>query len=315
MRNYTAFLIIIFSFCIFTEIFAQDYGIATYYDDSFHGRRTSSGEIYNKASLTAAYKKYQYGTILKVTRLDNKRSVRVRKIDNGPFIKGRLIELSKEAAKRLDMVGLDEVEVRVELVERGSDVAAVETNIEAGDVEGEEDEVEPYDVEEIRQPPATIPDRAPDPRLAVTPKEEKKETKPAIKEIETKPEVESRTVKRETPVSNQEKDRDAILVRKGNYKTHDLYKIQLLRPQRQGYGVQVAYISNYENVLKQIAELQDKWFKNILLSVEPGPNGSSVYKLILGPFPDEEIATSYKKQLKKRKRINGFVVDLSALKY
>ena len=310
MRNYTT-LLLLFSFLFITsQIAAQDYGIATYYDDSFHGRRTSSGEIYNKNKLTAAYKKYDYGTILKVTRLDNKRSVRVRVIDNGPFIKGRLIELSRAAAQRLDMLGLDEVEVRVELVEKGEGVDE-EINIESGEVasKNKNAEVEPYNVD--------LPKKKLKETVALTPPKKKIETKPVQKTtppkatvVATKP-----TEKKVNPPKAKVLEQEAILVRKGDYRTYDLYKIQVLRPQRKGFGIQVAYISNYENVLKQIAELQDKWFKNILLSVEKGKNGKPIYKIILGPFPDEKTALSYKKRLKRKKKINGFLVDLTSLKY
>ena len=313
MRNYTT-LLIFFSFLFFTsQIKAQDYGIATYYDDSFHGRRTSSGEIYNKNKLTAAYKKYDYGTILKVTRLDNKRSVRVRVIDNGPFIKGRLIELSKAAAQRLDMIGLDEVEVRVELYEKGDGIVD-DTNIEVGmaATNNKNPEVEPYDVDEPKKKTKPIVEAKPPKPTNVEPK-----VKKAVKTTSAKPQhIAAKPVeKKAAPPKAKALEKEAILVRKGDYRTYDLYKIQVLRPQRKGFGVQVAYISNYENVMKQIAELQDKWFKNILLSIEKGKNGKPIYKIILGPFPDKKTALSYKKRLKRKKRINGFLVDLTALKY
>ena len=67
--------------------------------------------------------------------------------------------------------------------------------------------------------------------------------------------------------------------------------------------------------LKQVAELQDHWFENILISVEPGTLNQPVYKIILGPFEDRSTASAYEKSLKKNHKLNGFVIDLSTIQY
>jgi len=66
--------------------------------------------------------------------------------------------------------------------------------------------------------------------------------------------------------------------------------------------------------MKKVAELQGKWFKNILMSVEKGTAGKKKYKIILGPFPDLATATSYKNHAKRKKKIDGFVVNLESIK-
>ncbi len=90
-------------------------GEASYYADKFHGRPTSTGERYDKRKLTAANKEFPVGTILRVRRLDNGKSVEVRVNDCGPFRKGRIIDLSKAAAKELDLLrdGVARVELTV----------------------------------------------------------------------------------------------------------------------------------------------------------------------------------------------------------
>ena len=60
--------------------------------------------------------------------------------------------------------------------------------------------------------------------------------------------------------------------------------------------------------------MQGRWFKNILISTEKGADGNKKYKIILGPFRDAAAATSYKKNVKKKKKISGFVVDLEKIK-
>jgi rare lipoprotein A (peptidoglycan hydrolase) len=73
-------------------------GIASWYGEKFHGRRTANGEVYNMYKLTAAHKTLPFNTLLKVKNLNNGKEVLVRINDRGPFIKGRIIDLSYKAA-------------------------------------------------------------------------------------------------------------------------------------------------------------------------------------------------------------------------
>ena len=95
-------------------------GDATYYGNRWHGRRTSSGELYNKDSLTCAHRTLPFGTVLRVRNTRNNKEVLVRVIDRGPFRKGAIVDLSMAAAKEIDMVGAGVVPVVAEVVEDGS---------------------------------------------------------------------------------------------------------------------------------------------------------------------------------------------------
>jgi len=90
-------------------------GIASWYGPGFHGERTASGEIYDMYAMTAAHRTLPFGTIVKVVDLDTKKSVVVRINDRGPFIEGRIIDLSYAAALELDMVerGLARVGLKI----------------------------------------------------------------------------------------------------------------------------------------------------------------------------------------------------------
>ena len=79
-------------------------GIASWYGPGFHGRRTSSGEVYDQHAMTAAHRTLPLGTRVRVTRVDNGRSIEVRINDRGPFVDDRIIDLSYSAAKKLGMV-------------------------------------------------------------------------------------------------------------------------------------------------------------------------------------------------------------------
>ena len=94
-------------------------GQASYYADKYHGRPTASGERFDNGQLTAAHRTLPFGTKVRVTNLVNGRSVVVRVNDRGPFVTGRIIDLSQAAAKRIDMVRAGVVRVRVEPLGRG----------------------------------------------------------------------------------------------------------------------------------------------------------------------------------------------------
>ena len=90
-------------------------GIASWYGEPYHGRRTASGEVYDMHAMTAAHKTLPFGTVVKVDRRDTGADVKVRINDRGPFIEGRIIDLSYAAAKiiGLDIDGVAPVKIKV----------------------------------------------------------------------------------------------------------------------------------------------------------------------------------------------------------
>lgn len=93
--------------------FAQ-VGVASWYGPGFHGRRTASGEPFDQNGLTAAHRDLPLGSEVKVTNLANGRSITVEINDRGPYVKGRVIDLSKAAARRLGMAEDGVAKVRIE---------------------------------------------------------------------------------------------------------------------------------------------------------------------------------------------------------
>jgi|SRR5215475_110501 len=91
-------------------------GTASWYGDPHHGRETASGEIFDKTSLTAAHRTLPFGTRVAVTNLDNGRTVEVRVNDRGPFVAGRLIDLSEGAARSLGRIGVGLMRVRIRVI-------------------------------------------------------------------------------------------------------------------------------------------------------------------------------------------------------
>ena len=268
---------------------AQEFGYASYYSDEYNGSETAYGEIYDRNKLTAAHKMHPLGTRLRITRLDTKKSVIVRVNDRGPYLKGRIVEMSYAAAKQLGMLNDGQVEVKVEVV--GQEVAKKEepkTNPIA---------VPTTNTEEVAKPTTTAVNTTPPPAPA--------ETKPAPVEVaEKKVNVVAAPVK---PSTKLQVDKNKLV--RGDLGTSGLFKIAIAHSDKKGFGVQVASVSTYESMMEKVAELQGKWFDNILISMD----GGKKFRVILGPFDTEGSAKAYDNNLKK-KRIDGFVVNLAELK-
>jgi len=95
-------------------------GVASYYAHDFHGKQTSSGETYDMNALTAAHRNFPFGTKVRVTNLENSKTVIVRVNDRGPFKEERIIDLSMGAAKEIDMILNGTARVRLEVFEWGN---------------------------------------------------------------------------------------------------------------------------------------------------------------------------------------------------
>lgn len=111
-----------------TAVGYAETGIASWYGDDFHGRPTSNGETYNMHSMTAAHKTLPMNTMLLVKNIENGRETVVRVNDRGPFVRGRIIDLSLGAAKTLNIVNRGTARVKV--------VALVEESLLAGSKAG-----------------------------------------------------------------------------------------------------------------------------------------------------------------------------------
>lgn len=96
----------------------KEIGLASWYGDDFHNKKTANGEIFNMNDMTAAHKTLPLPSIVRVTNLENGRSVIVRVNDRGPFVDDRLIDLSKKAADALGFKNKGLISVRVELLKK-----------------------------------------------------------------------------------------------------------------------------------------------------------------------------------------------------
>lgn len=101
-------------------------GIASWYGIPYHGRAAADGEIYDMETLVAAHRVMPFNTWLRVTNLNNGKSVNVRIIDRGPFVDGRILDLSKAAAREIGLLGPGIGRVRLEVISAPSDVPSAD---------------------------------------------------------------------------------------------------------------------------------------------------------------------------------------------
>ena len=94
-------------------------GVASYYAQDFQGKQTSNGEIFDMNAFTAAHRTFPFGTKVRVTNLENNKTVVVRVNDRGPFKEGRIMDLSMGAAKEIDLIRTGTARVRLEVLEWG----------------------------------------------------------------------------------------------------------------------------------------------------------------------------------------------------
>ena len=249
---------------------SEEFGKANLYADSLHGRKTSSGEKYDKTELTGAHKSLPFGTKVKVTRLDNKKSVIVRINDRGPFKEGYIIELSRRAANEIDLDA--SASVRVEVVPDTDNPTASKTAAAA----------KTAGASAARSAQKLDPAR---PAQYSTPGTSASASRAAAKE----------TIKE-------------------NGKNTELYKVEMARTSKAGYGVQLSTLYDADNVLPIVTKLQQQFPGKVLVNIErDNANDLSAYRVILGPFADEKTAATQQKAAARKGYKQSFIVDLSEI--
>jgi rare lipoprotein A len=274
------YLLFLFINLCFTSIYAVEFGMASMFSDNFHNKKTASGELYDVNKMTASHKSLPFGSKIKITRLDNNQSVIARVNDRGPYTKGRIVELSRKAARE---IGLNdgEVKVKVELISTS------------------DDEAKP-------KPAPIIKDEEPEPKKIIAKGDVKKKKIDAPKEIKNLPKpAEIAETPKTVPVKPTKSTSE------GKLRSGELMKIQVAKPDREGFGLQVATLSSYEAAISKIDDLEGDFYKNVLIFTDK--NGEKpAYKIILGPFPDVTTAETYKKAAKKKK-MDGFIINLRTM--
>jgi rare lipoprotein A len=257
-------------------LIGQEKGFAINYKESDASRVTSSSELYDPAKLTAAHNTIPFGTMVKVTRLDNGSSVVVKINDRGPFTPNRIVALSKAAAYTIGLKKYEKINVQLTILPKKEPTEPlVEKSEKKPDI--------PF-----YQPGSTIT--------------EPRETDDLPLRID--PVDGSRVI--QNPVT----ERNIVSPTKIETLKPGLYQVQLNRLPKEGFAIQVGSFENISMMWSEVSKLHNAWFKQIMVQTVKTANGLILHKLLLGPFATKEKATSYKGNLKEKYGIEGFIVPL-----
>ncbi len=304
------FSVLSFFFMTSVSLFAQEeYGLASYYGDEFHGRETAYGETYDKTKFTCAHKKHPKGTMLKVTRIDNNKSVIVRVNDKGPFVKGRIIDLSKAAAQKIGLLDTGLAEVKIQVL--GKKAAYTESESKTTTSKPKK---EPNPKAKIVEEKAKAPvEYADDPHAKERARELAKAKERAAKE---------KAAKKKAAAEKKKKSKDDVLAQLPEGKRAAAKKpvtvapnpitgvYKIVKDAPAGYTVQVASTNSPKLMEAEVAKLKAKWFKTFVLSVEE-KEGKAKFNVGIGSFENVKAANNYKKNLKKKYKVDGFVTPAS----
>ena len=309
----------------------EEYGKAAYYADKLHGRKTASGEPYNKEDFTCAHKTYPFGTKLKVTNLDNGYSVIVRVTDRGPFHEGYVVDISRAAAESIGLVKAGVARVKVE--------QAIEEKVGPT-----KEKILPVEVPATGAAPATP--SAPAPAQYSTPsgttakgvtsapasavrntqliksheQAPAPSTAPATVSTATRPAQYSTSSPAPDPRPQTVSTASSTTAKGAPASTTPeppqttLFKVSITQAPKKGFGIQVSTLLDADNVLPIVKKIESQWpGKSLVLSSYNATADVTTYKVIIGAFADKASADAQYKLAKKKGYKDSFIVDLSTL--
>lgn len=284
-------------------------GNASYYAEKFHGRKTASGEFYDMNELTAAHPRIRFNTKIKVTNLNNNKTVVVRINDRGPYTGGRIIDLSQAAAKKLEMIKAGIVPVKTEVV------AAAEQPILIKREEKDNKPVETDRKTEEKQIPnrrktkvgrfldRVFNNKKQEPqKQQEKPKQEesKKDTKPSEQQVPVQQEDKPISPEnKNTPSNTSKKSKGGVLDKPEKQvkpKTNEekftginTYSIWGTVKYPNGFGVQIGSFTILDIALEKAKNIYEKGYKDVF--IQTGWAGEKrVYRILVGEGSSETVA-------------------------
>lgn len=267
----------------------EEFGKCGYYADALHGRKTASGELYDKTLLTCAHKTLPFGTNLRVTRLDNKKSVVVRVNDRGPFIDGYVVDISRKAAETIGLIRDGVTKVKIEVVNSTTSATSVAPATYSANTRTLPQSLEPATTATTARSISVSEAKA---QLLKPQKEVVPATKAVAPVVYSAP-----STTQPAPVSPEAT----------NVQVSELYQIDLKAVRGKGFGLQMAVLSTTENLFQQIAKLQETWPGKVIINHEESA-GVVIFKLILGPYATRKEAEAQQKKAATKGFKKTFVV-------
>ncbi|MFO8022830.1 MAG: septal ring lytic transglycosylase RlpA family protein [Perlabentimonas sp.] len=253
-------------------------GKASFYADKFEGRTTASGERYSHSRNTCAHLTLPFGTLVKVTNLDNDKSLVVRVNDRGPFVPNRIIDLSRSAAETLGFIDKGIADVKIEVIDEDGRI---------------------LDSPRQKQQKAT-------------------QTRPKKQEQTAQRQKEQKSSPRaEKPVEKKEKERQpkgqpsssvTAAAPSQVASENELYELVVKSQPPSGYAVQLGSYKELVNLLRIASDISSSLNENVRVQVS-NVNGDKVYRLLVGNFDSHREADRFKEKISNT--YNGcFVVNL-----
>ncbi len=294
-------------------------GVASYYAEEFHGKKTANGEKFNMNDFTAAHPRIRFNTLLKVTNLDNGKEVTVRVNDRGPYVGGRILDLSRAAAQKVDMVknGTANIKVEVIAVEQFGKTTRIEDVAKRPDIRKEDNNkekkqskiggllskiadalggrkktTEPVEEPKNTPPPVVTPkqqEKTPDKPLVIEPKrretiENKTDNLP---KKDTKPQEKPLVVEPKRPTQLPTDDNNVTPtptptpIGEEKFEAMSTYTIWATEKFPDGYGVQIGSFTDFSVAIGKAKELQSHKIATAYLQVG-AKDGKKVYRILLG---------------------------------
>jgi rare lipoprotein A len=250
-------------------------GEASFYADKFEGRYTASGEKYDPAKYTAAHLTLPFGTYVRVTNISNNRSVVVRINDRGPFVRGRIIDLSKVAAYDLGMIDKGVADVILEVVTEDE----FKKNSEVTKTKKEQ-------LAKLGSSPGFIP---------------------VATEQADIPEKDS--VAKNSTENKEPKTVQADQSTPSGGVAEILYQVHVDKAEALGYGVQIASYRETSNMLRVVHQLRKKYEEPVIIQVATLPSGK-LYRLVIGQFDKRRKAEQLRKTIRDEYP-NCYIFDYS----
>lgn len=275
--------------------FVQE-GNASYYADRYHGKLTSSGERYDQMGFTAAHRELPFGSIVKVTNLENNLSVTVRVNDRGPFKKNRILDLSLSGAQALDMVrnGIAHVRIEVVGVQEPKHDGATKPIAKAGSSKPVVPIKKVVSKPIAENPPAEKKPEVPRKKAAPKPA-----LQPAEKTVRTfKPGSQQPT---ETPDS-----RPMGMFPEGPFRNKGTYNLWGSIVKYDSYCVQIGSFDNLDKAKLLGNKAKAAGYTRVYIQVVPLGKGITEYKVVLGVYDSKDQARLNIPELQK-KGFAGFV--------
>ncbi|MDX2247822.1 MAG: septal ring lytic transglycosylase RlpA family protein [Bacteroidia bacterium] len=274
-------------FGIPSSIFAQEYGEASYYSDNLHGQRTASGERYNKYSFTGAHRTLGFGTMVRVTRIDDGRSVTVKINDRGPNKAGRIVDLSRAAAEQIGLTRDGFTQVKLEVVSTSGAQPPAET---------------------VTQPAASgssgiTGDRT---KIVASDLPLRDQTGKLLSEGGNAPSEEF------SPGQPSTNNASETLSEEITKYTPGLFQMAATKQEPLGFGVQVGAFFTYYRLLEGLDELHRKGFENTMVHNSIKDN-KPIFRILLGPYQTRQEAMNMRKKALAAGQ-KGILVDLAELK-